>query len=192
MSSMPEVFNPDVRVVQLPPIPAPMVQRSQFHLSPEQIQFFDDHGYLILRGLITGTLLERLQAGAASWIERGLETTPQNPHHADYQFAKRSHGQVFYRVDYLHNKSQVASLELLGSPQVLGIAESLCGNNFVPTYESMVFKQAGDGEQIAWHQDAIHPRQYRVFNFDLYLDRSSIGAGALRVVPGTQNKILDI
>ncbi|NJK45444.1 MAG: phytanoyl-CoA dioxygenase family protein [Pleurocapsa sp. SU_196_0] len=96
-----------------------------------------------------------------------------------------------FRVNYVHNKGQSASLELLGSPWVLGVAESLCGANFVPTYESMVFKQKGDGEQIPWHQDAVHSRQHRIFNFDLYLDTSSIGAGALRVVPKSQTAIHD-
>ena len=192
MSSMPEVLNPEIQVVQFAPTPAPMPPHSRYHLSQEQIQFFDTHGYLVLRGLIDGEMLERLQTAGSRWIEHGLEANSQDPHRGDYQFAKRPNGEVFYRVDYLHNKAQTASLELLGDPRVLGIAESLCGQNFVPTYESMVFKQQGDGEQIPWHQDAVHPRKYRVFNFDLYLDRSSIGAGALRVVPGTQTKILDV
>ncbi len=66
---------------------------------------------------------------------------------------------------------------MLGAPQVLAVAESLCGRNFVPTYESMVFKQEGDGEKIRWHQDAVHPRNHRIFNYDLYLDASRKGAG---------------
>lgn len=97
-----------------------------------------------------------------------------------------------FRISYLHDKGQPASLELLGSPCVLGVAESLCGPNFVPTYESMVFKQEGDGEIIPWHQDAVHPRRFRIFNFDLYLDRSQAGQGALRVVPGSQKQKHDV
>ena len=97
-----------------------------------------------------------------------------------------------FKVNYVHDKGQAASLELLGSPYVLGVAESLCGPNFVPTYESMVFKQEGDGETIPWHQDAVHPRRYRIFNFDLYLDHSRAGSGALRVVPGSQRRKHDV
>jgi ectoine hydroxylase-related dioxygenase (phytanoyl-CoA dioxygenase family) len=192
MSSMPEVHNPHVRVVSTPPVPHPAPPRSAHHLSEEQIRYFDQHGYLVLRGLITGALLERLQHAGANWIARGLHASANDPQRNDYQFATRQGRSVFYRVDYLHDKAEPASLELLGSPEVLGVAESLCGPNLVPAYESMVFKQQGDGEQIPRHQDAVHPRRHRVFNFDLYLDRSSIGAGALRVVPGTQNRILDV
>ncbi len=91
-----------------------------------------------------------------------------------------------YRVNYLHDKGQSASLELLGSPQVLAVAESLCGQNFVPTYESMVFKEEKDGAPIIWHQDAVHPRNYRIFNYDVYLDPSTADNGALRVLAQTQ------
>jgi hypothetical protein len=68
----------------------------------------------------------------------------------------------------------------------------MCGPNFVPTYESMVFKQEGDGEVIPWHQDAIHSAKYRIYNYDLYLDASKKGAGALRVIPGSQRARQDI
>jgi len=170
--------------------------RTLYHLTEEQIQFFDEHGYLILRRWITGELLERLQAAGQAWITQGmsddnLALDRSNGIWEDYVFAKRPSGRVMYRVNYLHNKGQSASLELLGCPQVLAVAESLCGPNFVPTYESMVFKQENDGEKIIWHQDAIHPRNHRIFNFDVYLDPSHSGAGALRVIPGTHHQKQD-
>jgi hypothetical protein len=162
---------------------------SPYHLTDEQLQFFDQNGYLVLRNWIPAPLLERLQAAGDAWIAQGMaHDTPQQ----DYIFAQRDGKRVMYRVDYLHNKGQAASLELLGSPYVLGVAESMCGPNFVPTYESMVFKQQGDGEAIPWHQDAVHPRRWRVFNYDLYLDASRTGAGALRVLPGTNIQKQDI
>lgn len=170
----------------------PVKTQTPYHLTDEQIQFFDDHGYLILRNWIPQDLLQKLQAAGDAWIEQMLQTTPDDPHFEDYRFAERNGSRVPFRVNYLHNKGQSASLQLLGSPYVLGVAESLCGPNFVPTYESMVFKQKGDGEAIPWHQDAVHPRNYRIFNYDLYLDASHKGAGALRVVPGTQTQKADI
>jgi ectoine hydroxylase-related dioxygenase (phytanoyl-CoA dioxygenase family) len=162
--------------------------QSQYHLTAEQLQFFDENGYLILRDWIKGDLLQRVQEAGQAWIEAGLK----NPQDDDFTFAEREVGRVMFRVNYVHNKGQAASLELLGSPQVLAVTESLCGPNFVPTYESMVFKQEGDGEAIPWHQDAVHPRQHRIFNFDLYLDHSIKGAGALRVIPKSQIERQDI
>jgi hypothetical protein len=163
-----------------------------YHLTPEQLQFFDDFGYLILRNWIPDRLLQKLQAAGSSWIEQGWNVQADSPDFTDYRFAERPNGRVMYRVDYLHNKGIPASLELLGSPYVLGVAESMCGRNFVPTYESMVFKQEGDGEAIPWHQDAVHPRKWRIFNYDLYLDASRIGGGALRVIPGSSHQKHDV
>lgn len=164
--------------------------RTPYHLSDDQIRFFDEHGYLVLRNWITGELLARLQAAGQAWIAQGEALGESNE---DFLFAQRPYGQVLFRVNYVHNLGQAASLELLGAPQVLAVAESLCGPNFVPTYESMVFKQEGDGEQIPWHQDAVHPSgPYRIFNYDLYLDPSLSGAGALRVIPGSQRQRHDI
>jgi hypothetical protein len=166
--------------------------RSPYHLTDAQIEFFDTNGYLVLRNWIPQPLLKRLQAAGDAWIVQG-ETAGPEQSGEDYNFAQRASGPALFRVNYVHNKGQAASLELLGSPQVLAVAESLCGPNFVPTYESMVFKREGDGEKIPWHQDAVHPaQQYRIFNFDLYLDPSLKGAGALRVLPGTQQQRQDI
>lgn len=166
--------------------------RSAYHLTAEQVRFFDENGYLILRKWIPEGLLSRLKAAASAWIEDGWGIGEDDPRAVDYYFAERPQRRVMFRVSYLHDKRQPASLELLGSPRVLGVVESLCGPNYVPTYESMVFKQEGDGEVIPWHQDAVHPRRYRIFNYDLYLDHSRIGQGALRVVPGSQREKHDV
>ncbi len=181
-----------LQTAPMKPVHTPHVgQLSPHHLSDEQIRFFDEHGYLILRNLIPQPLVARLQEAARVWIERGWERrqhrgSAEPSSWDDWLFAEREAGTVMWRVNYLHNKGQAASLELLGSPQVLAVAESLCGPNFVPTYESMVFKQEGDGKEVVWHQDAIHPRNYRIFNLDVYLDSSKEGAGALFVVPKSQ------
>ncbi len=136
---------------------------SPHHLSDEQIRFFDEQGYLILRNWVTDEPLSRLQAAGTRWIERGLADGGAN---RDHLFAEREAGRVTWRVDYVHDKGKPASLELPGSPLVLGVAQSLCGPNFVSTYESIVFKFEGDGEKIPRHQDAVDPRNWRIFNFD--------------------------
>ncbi|MGS0685337.1 phytanoyl-CoA dioxygenase family protein [Nakamurella sp. GG22] len=158
-------------------------------LTDAQVEQFDRDGYLVLRNRINPDLLHRLQDAAVDWVEQGHRAAPGAA--GDWLFADRPSGRVMYRVDYIHAKGRPESLELLGSPEVLGIAESLAGHNFVPTYESMVFKSAGDGAPIPWHQDAVHPRNFRLFNVDVYLDASRRGKGALFVVPGSQRSRTD-
>lgn len=180
------------RLLAEPPLPLPAAPRSPYHLTVEQIEFFDENGYLILRQWIPPALLARVQAAGDAWLEHGQRVTPDDPHYTDFGFKLGPNGRTFYAVGYLHNKGQAASLELLGSPQVLAVAESLCGPDFVPTYESMVFKMTGNGAPIHWHQDACHPRQYRIFNYDLYLDHARLGAGSLKVVPKSQHAPVDV
>lgn len=169
--------------------------RSAHHLTPQQIHFFDDNGYVVLRNWIPQDLLQRLQAAGQAWIDTGLQQHSDNPDdaaHGDFAFQFVNGQRTMFRVNYVHNKGQAASLELLGCPQMLAVAESMCGPNFVPTYEAMVFKQEGNGVAIDWHQDACHARNYRIFNYDLYLDASKIGAGALRVIPRSNTQRQDI
>jgi hypothetical protein len=164
---------------------------SAHHLTPEQLADFDRDGYLVLRGRIPAALVARLSAAADDWIEQGRRLGDGAAGAEDFRWATRPSGRVPYRVDYIHNKGGTASLELLGSPELLGIGESLAGPDFVPTYESLVFKQAGDGAPIPWHQDALHPRSRRVTNVDVYLDDSLAGQGALRVLPASQQRKVD-
>jgi len=175
----------DVSIAEAP------LQSAAHRLSPVQIAAYDVDGYLVLPGLVPPDLLERLRSAGERWMQRGHDAGG-TPEEVDYQFADRPSGRVMFRVDYLHGKGEPASLELLGLPEMLGIAESLGGPNAVPTYESMVFKADGDGAPIHWHQDAVHPRRYRIFNVDVYLDDSLAGVGALRVVPGSQHQRTDI
>lgn len=169
----------------------PVVARD-YHLSRDEIAHFDEHGYVILRDRIGQGLLEKLQAASTRWIADGHALEHESDGDGDYNFATRPSGRVLFRINYLHNKSEAASLELLGSPEMLGIAESLAGPDFVPTYESLVFKNTGDGAPIDWHQDAVHPRTHRIFNVDVYLDESRRGAGSLRVAPGSQKQVVDV
>lgn len=180
------------RLLPEPPVPLPAAPRSPYHLTEEQINFFDENGYLILRQWLPPALLARVQAAADAWMEHGQRVTPDDPLYSDFGFKQGPNGRTFYAVGYLHNMGQPASLELLGSPQVLAVAESLCGPNFVPTYESMVFKMTGNGAPIHWHQDACHPRKYRIFNYDLYLDAALLGGGSLKVVPKSQHAPVDV
>ncbi|WP_125130462.1 phytanoyl-CoA dioxygenase family protein [Microbacterium sp. 10M-3C3] len=161
-------------------------------LTDEQVAAFDRDGYVVLRDRVPADLVERLRAASGRWIADGRSGTALADGDPDYNFARRGGHDVLFRVNYLHSKGEEASLELLGSPAILGIAESLAGPSFVPTYESLVFKAAGDGAPIEWHQDAVHPRTRRIFNVDVYLDDSRIGNGALRVAPGSQRRPVDI
>ncbi|MEP6988401.1 MAG: hypothetical protein ABI970_22545, partial [Chloroflexota bacterium] len=69
-----------------------------YALSAEQLAFYDENGYLLLRNWIPQPMLERLQAAGASWIADGLGSDEDDPHHIDYRFADRPTGSTMWRV----------------------------------------------------------------------------------------------
>ena len=159
-------------------------------LTPEQVAQFDRDGYLVLKQRIDAGLLARLRAASERWMADGVAQGPEGDR--DWLFADRPAGKAMWRVDYIHSKGEPASLELLGSRAVLGIAESLAGPDFVPTYESMVMKAAGDGAPVPMGtRMRCTRRAHRLFNVDVYLDDSRSGAGALHVIPGSQVRRTD-
>jgi hypothetical protein len=164
-------------------------------LSDEQLAQFDRDGFLLLRGWISPDVVARLREACEEWVDLGGRVQRGEVDRADavdWKYTERPDGPLMFRVDYVHSKGHPASLELLGSPQILGLAESLCGPNFVPTYESLVFKAQDEGAAVPWHQDAVHRRSHRIANIDVYLDESTADNGALRVVPGSQREQADV
>src|SRR5689334_10832297 len=97
------------RLLAEPPIPLPEAPRSPYHLTEEQINFYDENGYLILRQWIPADLLARVQAAADAWMEHGQRVTTDDPLYSDFGFKQGPAGRVFYAVGYVHNHGQPAS-----------------------------------------------------------------------------------
>ena len=84
-----------------------------------------------------------------------------------------------------------AGLRLYGHPQLLAVAASLNGADFVPYNDVIFVKQPGLGGAVSWHQDgATHwdspdwDDSIHGFNFQVQLHRTT-AANALWVMPGT-------
>ena len=88
-------------------------------------------------------------------------------------------------------ESMDSALRLSAHPDVLRVAEAICGPDFVPYNDSIFLKEPGLGASIAWHQDGTthwdsptwHPLSHGV-NFMAQLHRTT-PANALWTVPGT-------
>jgi hypothetical protein len=87
-----------------------------------------------------------------------------------------------------------AALRLYGHPQLLGIAASVNGDDFVPYNDAIFVKQPGVGGSVAWHQDGVthwdSPKWdagIHGFNFQVQLYPVT-AANGLWVVPGTHKQ----
>jgi hypothetical protein len=87
-----------------------------------------------------------------------------------------------------------SALRLSAHPEMLRVAESLNGSDFVPYNDSIFLKEPGIGASVAWHQDGTthwdssgwHP-DIHGFNFMAQLCRTT-PANGLWVVPGSHRE----
>ncbi|HEV2471680.1 MAG TPA: phytanoyl-CoA dioxygenase family protein, partial [Chthonomonadales bacterium] len=54
-----------------------------------------------------------------------------------------------------------------------------------PCYESLVFKLPANGASVPWHRDDLSTAEERVFNIDIYPDKSTIENSCVWCVPGS-------
>jgi ectoine hydroxylase-related dioxygenase (phytanoyl-CoA dioxygenase family) len=146
---------------------------------------FRDAGVLVVRGLLGRDELEALRAQTLALVERAAASRVDD---ADFQYKRHPDGrEVPFRVEYVVDKLP-ACRALLAHPFVLRSVEALQGRDFIPTWDSMVFKQAGAGAAIEWHRDAGTAQcdgTRPILNVDVYLDASDAENG-LFALPGSQ------
>ncbi|MBA3709941.1 MAG: phytanoyl-CoA dioxygenase family protein [Planctomycetes bacterium] len=146
----------------------------QDSLTSDQVEFFKDNGLLVIRNLIAPAELALLQSETRTLVDRAVAGDE------DPDFAYKEHEltgtRVPFRVEYPVDKLPSCKV-LAGHPFVLRSVEMLQGRNFIPTWDSMVFKNAGAGTGIPWHRDSgdgcgASKRDRPIFNVDIYLDAS--------------------
>ena len=166
---------------------------SPWHLSQAEISQFDKLGFVKLEQRIPKSLLEQLIHGAERLNDLAFEQLEQAKQNPDFVFNKSLFFTFLNRALHFNLYAQLPALDVLGCPQVLAIAESLCGTNFIPTIDMMVFKHQHNHAVIPWHQDLIYPsEQYRIATIGIYLDDAEQDDGALQILPQTQHHKQDI
>lgn len=149
--------------------------RTQDSITDEQAQFFRDNGLLVIRNVLSPAELKAMQDATQPLIDEA----ERNVTHPDFFYKDHeiTGERTPFRVEYVIDKTQ-AGKALLGHPFILRSVEKLQGRNFIPTWDSMVFKRAGMGAAIPWHRDAgtQHSRDEfaPIFNVDFYLDEADL------------------
>ena len=138
----------------------------------------------MIRGLLGAEELRALQNETLRLVEAAAEGSSD----PDYKYREHelTGERVPYRIEYVVDKT-ASCKALLGHPAVLRAVEQLQGPRFIPTWDSLVFKQAGAGAAIAWHRDAGMEcvADLPIFNVDFYLDASD-PTNCLWALPGSQ------
>lgn len=154
-------------------------------LDASQKEYFIENGYLKLPKAISPLLLEQLRDAVDAMTAMGN----QLPDNAILESSKK---QFVVAIDKIIAKSNPIFAELMGSPMLLSIAESLCGADFFPVQDFIVIKTLGDQNVVKWHQDVITTAHEKTFMIGFYLDPTDHENGALRVIPKSHKSNLSI
>jgi phytanoyl-CoA hydroxylase len=171
-----------VNAIDIPYVDA----QQQDCITEEQAQFFRDNGFLVLRNVIVGEELKQAQADMMNLTELGQARVENN---SDYMYGKgrKTGGHVLKRIEYVIDKKD-SMKSLLGNPFILRSVEKIQGNNFIPTWDSMVLKMPDEGIIVPWHRDAAVPDgailAKPIFNVDFYMDTADLKS-CLWVIPGS-------
>jgi ectoine hydroxylase-related dioxygenase (phytanoyl-CoA dioxygenase family) len=158
----------------------------QLQLSSEQKRSFITNGYLKLPQAISPNLLEELRVAVDNLARIGEQLQ-------DNTVLESTSKQKFVvAIDKIAAKKEPVFKQLLGSPLLLSIAESLSGADFFPVQDFIVIKTLGDQNEVKWHQDVISNCHEKTFMIGFYLDPTNDKNGALRVIPGSHKSNLPI
>jgi len=149
-------------------------------ITDEEIAFFDENGYVICRNVLQADELENFRAESARLIDEIVAGGP-----ADKRCNRGPEGVPYY-LTYLHANPNTFSLRLLAHPFIGDLLTRMVGPDFIPCYESLVFKLPGHGSSVPWHRDGgVSQDKERIFNIDIYPDRSTVANSCVWVVPGS-------
>jgi phytanoyl-CoA hydroxylase len=146
----------------------------QNSITDEQAQFFLDNGFLVIRNVLVGEELSKVQSEMAILYNKGMAGVEND---SDYAYGKggKSGKPVLKRIEYVVDKSDTMKA-LLGHPFILRSVEKLQGNNLIATWDSMVLKAPNEGIIVPWHRDSAVPDGCMdtrpIFNVDFYLDEA--------------------
>src|SRR5689334_5959679 len=101
-------------------------------ISDEEARFFHDNGYLIIRNVLQGEELRRVQMAMADLTAYGSAQERDDPDYA-YGVGHRTGAKVLKRIEYVIDKRDEMKV-LLGSPFILNTVEKLMGPDLLPTW----------------------------------------------------------
>ncbi|HTG68368.1 MAG TPA: phytanoyl-CoA dioxygenase family protein [Candidatus Udaeobacter sp.] len=144
-------------------------------LNKEQISFFAENGYLLLRQACSNDLLDIYNRHIYNLAKNVIPDQPDSVEKATFSF----------RVFNPHLKDSF-SLQMLKLPIIRGALAQLMGDEAVGVQSMYFFKEPGSKGQAA-HQDYeyIHHEPNTMIATSLAMESNDEDNGCLRVIPGS-------
>jgi chlorinating enzyme len=144
-------------------------------LSPQQVQFFRDEGYLLFdQPVFPQPKFDALKNHFEKRVVEFVEQTGKSPEHFD-----------------VPHFEDVKLFQWLFDPAVLDIVESLIGPDIALWSSHFIAKPAGVGKRVPWHEDSAYWGRVldpmEVVTVWLAIDPSMPENGCMRVIPRTHH-----
>jgi ectoine hydroxylase-related dioxygenase (phytanoyl-CoA dioxygenase family) len=138
-------------------------------LTPEQIEFYNENGYLKGFRIFGDEAADANRAYFDRLLEKALEA-----------------GQDSYSINGWHHRCQ-GIYDIVKNPVILDYVEDLLGPNFVAWGTHYFCKLPGDGKSVSYHQDASYwpLTPTKTVTVWLAIDDADRENGCMRVLPGT-------
>lgn len=160
-------------------------------LTPRQLAFYQEHGYLKLDQLAGAEEVEQ----ARGIYDRLFNNQVGRDNGDSFDLAGTDENGKPARLPQLMNPAHYApELEAFEFRRVaLSIAKQLLGDDAAPGDEHAIFKPAGDGAETPWHQDEAYwdpSLVYDAISIWMPLQAATLENGCMHFIPGSQK--LDI
>jgi len=161
-------------------------------VTKEQIQYFDDNGYLPYGKVIESEDLEELRAGLDRKIELELQGGDDSQPEFKYGHRRESNEETRAITQFVNmSKREPAYEQLLHNPEICNTAAALLHAPSVSLWhDQIISKPPEDNGHFRFHQDFFFwpLAEPRIVSCWLALDDATVANGCMHVIPGSHRE----
>ena len=160
-------------------------------IKDDQVNSFNEKGYLVVENLLPENILKDLQKVTDDFVEQSRSIN-ENDAIFDLSDSHTSENPVVRRLKDPHLNHTVYS-DIIKNNLITDVVSKLIGNNIRLEHTKLNFKSAKGGEAIEWHQDwAFYPHTNDdIVEVGIFLDDCGNENGPLLCVPGSHKGPID-
>ncbi|WP_422041307.1 phytanoyl-CoA dioxygenase family protein [Roseibium sp.] len=154
-------------------------------ISREQIEFYFEHGYLLVEDVLSAEQLRKMQEITYDFIDRSRHVSESNDVY-DLDGGHSRETPKLTRIKLPH-KQHPFFWDVLKASRITEVLRQLVGPNAVLQTSKLNAKAPGGGAAVEWHQDwAFYPHTNDdMLAFGVMLEDVTPENGPLQVIPGS-------
>ena len=154
-------------------------------LTQEQIDFYNENGYLLVEDAVTSEQLDRLRKVTYDLIDQS-RTVTESDNQFDLDDGHSADNPRLTRIKLPH-KIDPVYWDVLVNSRMTKVLNTLLGENVLLQTSKLNTKAPGGGQAVEWHQDwAFYPATNdSMLAFGLMLEDVDHANGPLQVIPGS-------